>query len=126
MEHLSCDVLVLGSGGAGLRAAISAREMGLEVLVVSKGMPGKATCTWFSGGVMAGTPEGATTDDHLERTLLAGRGINQRELVEILVAEAPLRLHELMGWGIHAELQKGIFMPEAELPCWERNSFAAS
>ena len=105
VEHLSCDVLVLGSGGAGLRAAISAREMGLEVLVVSKSMPGKSTCTWVSAGVMAGTPDGATTEAHLERTLLAGRGTNQRELVEVLVAEAPARLHELMHWGIHAEFQ---------------------
>ncbi len=116
MKHLSCDVLVLGSGGAGLRAAISARDMGLDVLVVSKGMPGKATCTWFSGGVMAGTPEGATTDDHLERTLLAGRGINQRALVEVLVAEAPLRFHELMRWGIHAELQHGYLYARGRAP----------
>ena len=116
MEHLFCDVLVLGSGGAGLRAAISAREMGLDVLVVSKSMPGKSTCTWFSAGVMAGTPDGATTEAHLERTLLAGRGTNQGELVEVLVAEAPARLHELMHWGIHAEFQDGYLFSRGRPP----------
>jgi fumarate reductase (CoM/CoB) subunit A len=116
MEHLACDVLVLGSGGAGLRAAISAREAGLEVLAVSKGMPGKSTCTSFSAGVMAGTPDGATTEAHLQRTLLAGRGINQRKLVEILVAEAPQRLHELMHWGIHAQFQDGYLYSRGRPP----------
>jgi fumarate reductase (CoM/CoB) subunit A len=116
LDHLSCDVFVLGSGAAGLRAAVAAREKGLEVLVASKGMPGKSTCTWFSGGVMAGTPAGASTDGHLQRTLMAGRGTNQRELVEILVDEAPLRLNELMQWGIRAEFQHGYLYSKGRPP----------
>ena len=116
MEHLSCDVLVIGSGAAGLRAAISAQEMGMEVCVVSKGSPGKSTCTWFSGGVMAGTPIGTKPDAHLERTLQAGRGINQRELVEVLVAEAPQRLEELISWGLHGEFQNGYLYAHGRPP----------
>ncbi|MGO9020224.1 MAG: FAD-dependent oxidoreductase [Syntrophobacteraceae bacterium] len=54
MEHVACDVLVLGSGAAGLRAAISAREAGFDVLVLSRAGPGKSTCTGFSAGVMGG------------------------------------------------------------------------
>ena len=123
----SCDVLVIGSGAAGLRAAISAREMGLKVCVVSKGNPGKATCTWFSGGVMAGTPMGAKPDAHLERTLLAGRGINQRELVEVLVGRRPAEVKgaHLLGpsWYIS---KMGTSTPRVALPCWERRSSAAS
>ncbi len=92
MERFSWDVLVLGSGAAGLRAAISAREAGLRVCVVSKGPVGKSTCTWLSAGVMAGGFNAATIKAHPERTLLAGRGINQPELVEILVNEAPERI----------------------------------
>ncbi len=107
MEHLSCDVLVLGSGAAGLRAAIAARQAGLEVLVISKGKPGKSTCTGFSAGVMAGSQNGAALETHLEHTLEAGRGLNQRELVEVLVQEAPQRLQELMNWGIQAKFQNG-------------------
>lgn len=116
MEHLACHVLVVGSGAAGLRAAIAARESGLEVLVVSKSGPGKATCTWLSAGVMAGSPPGGRLDEHFEQTLQAGRGINQRELVEILVAEAPPRLQELLAWGIRAEFLNGYLFAQGHAP----------
>lgn len=116
MEHLSYDVLIIGSGAAGLRAAISARELGLEVCVVSKGNPGKSTCTWFSGGVMAGTPLGVSPDAHRERTLQAGRGINQKDLVEILVTEAPHRLHELESWGLRGEFLGGYLFAQGPPP----------
>ena len=89
MQHISCDVLILGSGSAGLRAAISSREANLSVCVVSKGLPGKSTSTWMSAGVMAGSTNPATLNAHFDRTLVAGRGINQRDLVKILVEERP-------------------------------------
>ncbi|MGC8603104.1 MAG: FAD-dependent oxidoreductase, partial [Desulfomonilaceae bacterium] len=116
MERFSCDVLVLGSGAAGLRAAISAREAGLRVCVVSKGPVGKSTCTWLSAGVMAGGFNAATIKAHLERTLLAGRGINQPELVEILINEAPERLDELRKWGIEAEFRNGYLFAKGHPP----------
>lgn len=118
MEHLSYDVLVVGSGAAGLRAAISAREKSLEVCVISKGKPGKGTCTFKSGGVFAGTRDGTSTDNHLRRTLKAGRGINQKELVEILVEEGPMRLKELMEWGIKAKLYHGYLFSSGRPPIW--------
>ena len=65
-----------------MRAAISAHQKGLDVYVVSKQSPGKASCTILSAGVFAATQEGASSDQHLKRTLQAGRGINQRELVK--------------------------------------------
>ena len=92
MEYLFCDVLIIGSGAAGLRAAISARQKGLDVCVVSKQSPGKASCTILSAGVFAATQEGTSLDQHLNRTLQVGRGINQRELVKVLVDEGPARL----------------------------------
>jgi len=116
MEYLSCDVLVLGSGAAGLRAAIAARQAGLEVMVISKGKPGKSTCTGFSAGVMAGSQNAAALEIHLERTLEAGRGLNQRELVEVLVQEAPRRLQELMDWGIQAKFQNGYIYAQGRPP----------
>jgi len=84
--------------------------------VVSKSGPGKATCTWLSAGVMAGSPPGGRPDEHFERTLQAGRGINQRELVEILVAEAPPRLQELLSWGIRAEFLNGYLFAQGHAP----------
>jgi succinate dehydrogenase/fumarate reductase flavoprotein subunit len=115
MEHVACDVLVLGSGAAGLRAAISAREAGLDVLVVSRAGPGKSTCTGLSGGVMGGA-ESSGAARHLERTLQAGRGINQPVLAEILCEEAPKRLGELMRWGIQAEMRKGFLFAKGRPP----------
>jgi L-aspartate oxidase len=116
MDHISFDVIVLGSGAAGLRAALSAREAGLSVGVVSKGNPGKSTCTGFSAGVMAGSASAAQRNTHLQRTLTAGRGLNERELVEILIEEAPLRLNELLRWGIRADDLDGYLYAQGHPP----------
>ncbi|MFH1241019.1 MAG: FAD-binding protein [Pseudomonadota bacterium] len=118
MNRISCDVLIVGSGAAGLRASISAREEGLEVLVISKGNPGKATSTFHSGGVFAGSDEGVSPERHTVRTLQAGRKINQKELVDILVSEGPMRLKELVKWGIKGELRRGYLFSKGRPPCW--------
>ena len=120
MDHFSCDVLVIGSGGAGLRAAIACREKGLDVCVISKASAGKGTSTIVSGGVFAGTAEGKSTQGHLTRTLQAGRGLNQQELVEILVEEAPGRLNELIEWGIKGESRRGYLYSKGAPPMWGR------
>ncbi len=118
MEHLSCDVLVVGSGAAGLRAAIAAREKKLDVCVISKGPPGKGTSTILSGGVFAGAREGQCQEEHREHTLLAGRGINQRELVDALVEEAPSRLQELLDWGVRAVVHQGHLIAKERPLIW--------
>ncbi len=116
MEHIFCDVLVVGSGAAGLRAAISAKQKGLDVCVISKQSPGKATCTILSAGVFAGTEENKSPGHHLRRTLQAGRGINQKELVKVLVEEGPMRLKELKKWGINAEFHRGYLYCKGRAP----------
>jgi len=116
MEHIFCDVLVVGSGAAGLRAAISAKQKGLDVCVISKQAPGKATCTILSAGVFAGTEENKSPGHHLGRTLQAGRGINQKELVKVLVEEGPMRLKELKKWGINAEFHRGYLYCKGRAP----------
>jgi fumarate reductase (CoM/CoB) subunit A len=116
MRQASFDVIVIGSGAAGLRAALSVRAAGLSVCVVSKGSPGKSTCTGFSAGVMAGCAGTEKSDTHLQNTLTSGRGLNERELVEILVAEAPSRLDELMRWGIHADFKNGYLFAKGRPP----------
>ena len=115
MEHIACDVLVLGSGAAGLRAAISARKAGLDVLVLSRAGPGKATCTGLSAGVMGGADSSGAACNS-QRTLKAGRGINQSVLAEILCEEAPARLGELIRWGIQAEVRDGILFAKGRPP----------
>ena len=116
MEHIFCDVLVVGSGAAGLRAAISAKQKGLDVCVISKQAPGKATCTILSAGVFAGTEENKSSGHHLKRTLQAGRKINQKELVKVLVDEGPMHLQELKKWGINAAFHHGYLYCKGRAP----------
>jgi fumarate reductase (CoM/CoB) subunit A len=87
-----------------------------SVCVVSKGNPGKSTCTGFSAGVMAGSAGPEKSGTHLQNTLTSGRGLNEGELVEILVAEAPSRLNELMRWGIHADFKNGYLFAKGRPP----------
>ena len=110
MEKLSCDVLVIGNGAAGLRAAIAAGEAGREVLVLSKSPPELGTCTLLSGGGLGGALGGLSRGEHRARTLHSGRGINQPDLLELFVEEAPLRIQELAAWGMKISLSSGMAM----------------
>ena len=118
MERLSRDVVVVGSGAAGLRAAIAVREAGFGACMISKGHPGTGTATILSGGVLRGAIGGGTSEEHWERTLEAGRGINQEDLVEALVTDAPKRLGEIQEWGMHAVPQRGFLYSEGRPPVW--------
>ena len=79
MEIIKTDVLVIGGGGAGMRAALAAKEKGAEVLLVSKTPMGKSTCTYLSVGAFAVAVGGLSKETHLALTLQAGKGINVRE-----------------------------------------------
>jgi len=118
VEHRICDVLVIGSGAAGLRAAAAARQAGARVLVVSRGAPGKAGATILSGGAFAGSRDGEPPAGHLERTLNTGRGLNQRSLAEVLAAEAPDRLKELVAWGFDGVFHDGYLFSRGRAPVW--------
>jgi len=99
-EH---DILVIGSGGAGCRAAIEASKYNLSVLIVSKGLSFKSGCTTLAeGGYNAafGAVDCADTPDaHFEDTLKGGAYLNDPKLVRILVDESPERLIELETYG---------------------------
>ena len=121
MEKLSCGILVIGSGAAGLRAAIAAREAGAgEVWVVSKSPPGLGSCTILSGGALGVALGGSTREGHLTRTMESGRGINQRNLVETFVSEAPDRIQELATWGMKMGVSRGYAMAQGAPPAFGR------
>ncbi|MCA1718443.1 MAG: fumarate reductase/succinate dehydrogenase flavoprotein subunit [Actinobacteria bacterium] len=98
-EH---DVLIIGAGGAGLRAAIAATERGLSVGVVSKSLLGKAHTVMAEGGVAASMGNVDPDDGwqtHFMDTMRSGKFLNNWQMVETFTKEAPDRVYELEQWG---------------------------
>jgi fumarate reductase (CoM/CoB) subunit A len=118
MEIVKTDVLIIGGGGAGMRAALAAREKGAEVLLISKTPPGKSTCTYLSGGAFSLAVEGLSVETHFKQTLQAGKGINDPELVKVLVEDAPERVRELERFGLKGAWRKGRFNCLGKAPSW--------
>jgi fumarate reductase (CoM/CoB) subunit A len=102
-EIQECDVLVIGSGGAGCRAAIEARKYNLNVKIVSKGLSFKSGCTTLAeGGYNAAfgyVDADDSVDIHFQDTMKGGAYLNDIKLVKILVNEAKDRLIELESYG---------------------------
>ncbi|MCX5907746.1 MAG: FAD-dependent oxidoreductase, partial [Deltaproteobacteria bacterium] len=118
MKIQKVDVLVIGGGGAGMQAALAAKDRGADVLLVSKTPVGKSTCTSLSGGMFAVATEGMSKEAHLENTLQAGKGLNARELAQLLVAEAPGSLQELTRLGLDGQWQSDGFYCLGNPPAW--------
>jgi succinate dehydrogenase / fumarate reductase, flavoprotein subunit len=98
-EH---DVLIIGAGGAGLRAAIEATERGLSVGVVTKSLLGKAHTVMAEGGVAASVGNVDPDDNwqtHFMDTMRSGKFLNNWRMAEIFAKEAPERVIELEQWG---------------------------
>ncbi|HXJ48323.1 MAG TPA: FAD-binding protein [Candidatus Acidoferrum sp.] len=101
-DTVETDVLVLGAGGAGLRAAISAAEEGARVLVVCKSLLGKAHTVMAEGGVAAAMHNVAYQDSwevHFADTMKGGKLINDWRMAELHARESPERVIELERWG---------------------------
>src|SRR5881392_555841 len=98
-EH---DVLVVGAGGAGLRAAIEASAMGVNVACVCKSLLGKAHTVMAEGGMAAALANVAGLDSweaHFADTMKGGKLINNWRMAELHAKEAPARVLELERWG---------------------------
>ncbi|HEV8623239.1 MAG TPA: L-aspartate oxidase [Acidimicrobiia bacterium] len=93
------DVLVLGSGVAGLTAARTAAEAGLSVTVLTKGELAASATRYAQGGVAAALSPNDSPELHFSDTLSAGGGLCDPEAVRVLVGEGPARLRELMALG---------------------------
>src|SRR5512134_1500486 len=95
------DLLVLGSGVAGLSAAVRAAGRGMRVGVLTKANLEMATTRWAQGGVAAvlGGDDPDSTDLHLADTLSAGDGLCDVDAVRVLVDEGPDRVYELIALG---------------------------
>jgi len=99
LEVIDCHVLVIGSGGAGVRAAIEADRYG-ETVLLSKSMTGKGGCTTMAeGGYNAVLKNTDACTLHQEDTMRGGAYLNDPALVDALAHDAPARLSDLVSWG---------------------------
>jgi L-aspartate oxidase len=101
----SADVVVVGSGIAGLSAALRLRERGATVLLVTKTVLNEGSTAWAQGGIAAAMDDDDSPEQHLRDTLVAGVGLCDIAAVTALVNEGPLRVRELVALG--AEFDRG-------------------
>lgn len=97
---LEADVLVVGSGAAGLTAALNLAGGGLKVMVLSKADLSAGSTSWAQGGIAAVLDEGDTFEAHIEDTMVAGAGLNDRAIVEFVVEQAPAAIERLAKLGV--------------------------
>ncbi|MCU8593755.1 fumarate reductase/succinate dehydrogenase flavoprotein subunit [Streptomyces sp. A13(2022)] len=102
VDRQEWDVVVVGAGGAGLRAAVEARERGARTAVICKSLFGKAHTVMAEGGIAAAMGNVNSGDDwqvHFRDTLRGGKFLNQWRMAELHAQEAPQRVWELETWG---------------------------
>ncbi|MEI7454683.1 MAG: fumarate reductase/succinate dehydrogenase flavoprotein subunit [Actinomycetes bacterium] len=102
LERYKYDVVVIGAGGAGLRAAVEAREAGLKVAIICKSLFGKAHTVMAEGGAAASMGNVNSGDNwmvHFRDTMRGGKFLNHYRMAELHAKESPDRVWELETWG---------------------------
>jgi L-aspartate oxidase len=100
------DVIVIGSGIAGLMAALTTATRA-RVALVTKGAIDDGCSRWAQGGIAAAIGADDTPERHFEDTIAAGRGLCDPEAVRVLVEEGPARIRDLVEWGVAFDTQDG-------------------
>ena len=96
---MATDVLIVGSGAAGLTAALNLADR-FRVTVLAKGALDEGATAWAQGGIAAVLEEGDTFEQHIDDTMIAGAGLNDRAIVEMVVGQAPAAIARLQRLGV--------------------------
>ncbi|HEY6888177.1 MAG TPA: FAD-dependent oxidoreductase [Solirubrobacter sp.] len=108
------DLVVVGAGAAGLFAALTAAREGARVTLISARPLAETASYWAQGGAAAALAIDDSPAQHLEDTLIAGRGLTRRAAAEVLTDEAPARVKDLVDYGVqfdadrHGDLALGL------------------
>ncbi len=99
-NQIFTDYLVIGSGIAGLSFALKAAE-NHKVLIITKASVGDTNTNWAQGGIAGVFSPEDKVENHIQDTLVAGDGLCDKEVVRLVVENAPKRIRELIDWGTH-------------------------
>jgi L-aspartate oxidase len=102
LPQIFTDTLVVGTGVAGLRAAIGAAAHG-DVIVLAKEAVDLSNTSWAQGGIAAVLADGDTFESHVHDTLEAGAGLCEPDAVRALVADGPREIEQLLEWGMRLD-----------------------
>ena len=100
MEELSADLLIIGSGLAGIVSALEAERSGLKILMVGKFSIGMGTNTSMANGAFTAANSHFSKEDHLQATLETGKGLNHLKLVNTLIENGTDAMKRLRGFGV--------------------------
>ncbi len=102
LPHIFTDTLVIGSGVAGLRAAIEAAQHG-DVVALAKEAIDHSNSSWAQGGIAAAIDANDSPQSHFDDTLRAGAGLCEARAVRTLVEEGPAEIEQLLAWGMRVD-----------------------
>ncbi len=114
LPQIFTDTLVIGTGVAGLRAAIAAAAGG-DVIILSKDGTDESNTAWAQGGIAAVMSREDTIESHVQDTLTAGAGLCDEPAVRRICENAPERMRELMAWGMGFDHTSGAAKTEVSL-----------
>lgn len=100
LPQIFCDVLVIGGGVAGLRAAAEAGDAGADVIVLSKSPLTQTNTAWAQGGIAGVLRDDDSVESHVRDTMVAGAGLCDEPAVRLVCEQGPARIRELMDWGM--------------------------
>src|SRR6476469_7281011 len=100
------DAIIIGSGAAGLTAALALAQT-RRVLVLAKGTLTGGSTAWAQGGIAAVLGAGDTFEEHIRDTMIAGAGLNRRETVEFVIEHAPESIDRLIALGVPFNKEEG-------------------